>query len=317
MGNYPFLEYKDCIICGSSNSTVLYSWKKEYYKHSKYETCSWDGRKKILLNIVKCAECNLVYTRPSFTQEYLHLVYPRDIIPKEESVGKMFKSNEKYASLIDIILRHRKKGTLLDIGTRYGVFPWLAEKYGFDAYGIEYNLEAVKSSRKYYKNIFHGSSRNIEEIIEVNELEEPNIIVLDDVLEHLVNPTIELGIFSRIQDKGDFLVLRQMDYNSLGRKLYRKNWYYFQPAAHQFYFDKKSIENLLNQFDYKIVKIYKMPLIKNLLRTIYKNCYKSMITIYKNYCKNRKESYRQSKPLYLINRLASYNDMFTVVAIKK
>lgn len=305
MADYPFLEYKNCVICGSSDSKVIYSWESEYYQHSKYETCSWDGRQKIPLSIVMCRKCNLVYTKPSFSQEYLSLVYPKDLIPKEENIGEKFKSNRKFTSLINIILKHKKRGVLLDVGTRYGVFPWLAEKYGFQTFGIEYNPQAVKRGKKYFKNIFHGSSRDIREIMEKNKLEKPDIIVLDDVLEHLVDPTVELEIFSEIQVKGDILVLRQMDYNSLGRKLYGRDWYYFQPAAHQFYFTKKSIERLLNKHNYRIEKTYKSSLVKNL-----------PLTVYKNFCKRRRNLEGQLRPLYLTKRFASYNDMFTVIAVK-
>ncbi|MFW6008819.1 MAG: class I SAM-dependent methyltransferase [archaeon] len=302
-----YLENKKCEICNQQDYKILYKWKKEQYNHNKYETCSWDGRQKINLRIVQCKNCGLIYTNPSFKEKNLNLIYPPNIIPNQI---KKPKKNKKIKSLIKIILKHKQSGTLLDIGTRYGFFPYFAKKHGFDSYGIEYNPEAVKKGKKYFKKIYEGSSFNLEKVLKKNKLKKPNIVVMDDVLEHLVHPKEDVKKISKIQKKGDILVSRQMNYNSLGRKLFKRHWYYFAPAAHQFYFDEKSVKKLLKQTNYKLIKIYKMNLLKNFILTIFFRIpVIILINIYYYFKKNKKTS-------YLIKRMRSYDDMFTIVAEK-
>ncbi|MFW6046677.1 MAG: class I SAM-dependent methyltransferase [Candidatus Woesearchaeota archaeon] len=300
------LEEKSCEICGSNDFSVLFSWPREYYPHVKYETCSWDGRQKIPLNIVTCSCCGLVYTRPSFKEEKLNLVYPEDIIP--EDIKSNFVEDKKNISLLKSITKYRKKGTLLDIGCRYGAFPWLASKKGFNAYGIEFNSASVEKGRHYFSNIFEGTPFNLENVLKKNNLRRPDIVVMDDVVEHLVHPKKDLRKIFDAQKIGGIIVLRQMDYNSLGRRLFGKRWYYFQPAAHQYYFDKEHLVKLLSDVGYETLEVKRRNVLVNLLFTVLKFIHNSM--------KRKPKSGTKNRISYLTKRLKSYDDMFTIVAEK-
>ncbi|MEZ5334874.1 MAG: class I SAM-dependent methyltransferase [Methanolobus sp.] len=308
MEKFLLLEIKSCELCDSNDFQLIYEWPPEYYSHKKFETCSWDGREEITLNIVKCNHCGLVQSRPSFKEEYLHKVYPEDIVPVNVNIETVFgMRHRKYKSLLNIISRHISEGTLIDVGSRYGVFPWMANKlYGYNSYGLEYNSEAVKLGKQKFGNLHQGTVDDLPKFIAEHGIINTEIIVLDDVLEHLVHPARDIQKISQIQRKGNFLFLRQMDYDSFGRKLFRKNWYYFQPAAHQFYFNEKSIKDLLNNNDYEIVKIYRPNLITNIFMTPVEMIYMKI----RRFLENNK------KDLYLTKRLKMYDDMFLVVAQK-
>ena len=219
-----FLESKPCAICGSGEYRVKYSWPKKFYNREKYETCSWDGRQDIPLQIVSCTSCGFIYTNPSFKEKNLELIYPGDIIDKTLSPENLFNpKNKKFNSILKIAKQYKKSGVLMDIGTRFGALPKIAtDRYGYQGYGIEYNPASVEYGKKYFSNIYEGTITTLLGL--TKKLKRPEIIVMDDVLEHLVYPNRDFDIIQTIQTKGDIIIMRQMDYNSLGRKLFGKSW---------------------------------------------------------------------------------------------
>lgn len=299
-----FLEIKPCEICGSQEAKPLYEWPAEYFSHEEYETSSWDGRENIPLKIVSCTNCGLVYTSPSFKEEHLGKVYPEDIIGEDIDLDRRFSENiAKHHDLIEYVKKHRKDGTFLDIGTRLGVLPYLAQKQGYDAYGIDYNEAAIRAGRTKFKKLYAGTPATA---LPKTGVEHFDIIVMDDVLEHLVHPIRELNTISKYQKTGGLLFLRQMDLDSQGYKRYGKDWYYLQPAAHQYYFDSKTIKTLLEKAGYTMVKIYRPSNMKNTVLTLALRL-KRMVSgpdILKE----------NGKLLYLNQRKKTFDDMCLVVA---
>lgn len=89
-----------------------------------------------------------------------------------------------YKRLI-LIRKFKKEGRLLDVGCAFGFFLKLAEKYGFQPFGIDISSYAVKKARKIVKGkILQG---DIEEDIPFPD-NFFDVITLFDILEHLKNP---------------------------------------------------------------------------------------------------------------------------------
>lgn len=262
--NY-FREHKPCLNCEKSDYNKVYQWEKNYYDHKKIETCSWDGRQSIDLQVVKCNNCQLVYTNPAFKSEHLDMVYPADLDDDQDD-NKNLPFKKKWTELANIISSHLKEDTIIcDIGTRYGQFPDFLKKKGYNAFGIDLNPTFVSIGQSKNFPIYEGRIESLQQICKKLELKRINAFVLDDVLEHLCYPRKELEILSSYQQSGDFLFLRQMDYNSLGRKIYGKNWYYFQPAAHMVYFSEETIKPFLDKLGYEVLEIKKSTILESLL----------------------------------------------------
>lgn len=237
-------------------------------------------------------------------------VYPSDIINKRINIDKLFNiNNKKYNDLLKIIKKYiNKEDKLIDIWARYGVFSYIAnKKYWLSSIWIEYNQESVKLWNRKHNKLHQWLVKDIESFIDKNR---NNHIVMDDVLEHLVYLNRDFSIISNNQKKWDFLFLRQMNYNSLGRKFFWKNWYFFQPAAHQYYFDEESINNLLQKYWYKIIEIHKENIIKASIKIPLQILIYLLSKLKNNKLKNNK------KCLYLKNRFKLNRDIFTVVAKK-
>ena len=315
--NSKFLEEKPCMACDSKQRTVVYRFAEQLFPHDRFETASWDGRQNVSMQIVRCDECGLVYSNPSFKEEYLPLIYPEDLFDKEnlaQNLDSIFRlDNRKFNKLLRLVRRFVEPGkVLLDLGSRYGVCPYIAEKrYGYRAYGMEFNPALVEVGRVRFPNLLQGTTADLPCIAEENQLDRLNAVTMDDLLEHLMDPCRDLKTIARYQEPGDHLFLRQMDFDSIGRKLYGQKWYYFQPAAHITYLTEATLEPMLKRSGYEIEHVQRCPSLLNYAIT-------SFFITPKRWLRRAFSPLRRSKdltkPSYLVTRNRSYDDMFTIVA---
>lgn len=267
----PFLEEKACNACGGRGTRAIYRYPAGLYPHDRFETASWDGRQHIDMRVVECTTCGLRFTHPSFREQYLHLVYPADIIHSPDIIKAGFKIDAKKPnSILRVAARHASRGaTLLDIGTRYGVLPFVAHrKYGFDAHGLEFNAASVEQGRAHFDAISQGSVSDVPRLINRLGWKTIDVIVMDDVVEHLVDPKRDLLALASNQKPGGLLLLRTMDCGGWGARLFRSNWYYVAPAAHMFYFDASSLGRLLRSTGYEPIEVRRTSLPQNAYRML-------------------------------------------------
>jgi hypothetical protein len=137
--------------------------------------------------------------------------------------------------------------------------------------------------------------------------------VLDDVLEHLVDPRVALRTLNQCQKLGGLLFLQQMDLDSLGHKLFRRHWYYLQPAAHMFYFSERTLRALLETVGYQVKHIVRPQPLRSLRRTLSRTLPGAASKLLRAALRHPNA---QRKPSYLTCRLRSADDMFLVVAAK-
>lgn len=312
------LESKPCVICQATDHQLVYQFEADLYDRDIYETASWDGRLSIGGRIVQCNNCALVYANPSFKEAYLHLVYPSDIVPSQmNKEAELVAGKKKYQQIVRAIKRiAHPKDVICDIGTRYGVLPSLIESdTGLEACGIEYNAASVAVGQSWGNKIVQGTIADLGGALESFGYNERRVmVVMDDVLEHLVDPNRDIGLISEAQKPGDYLCLRQMDMDSLGHRLYRKDWYYLAPAGHMFYFDEHSIRQLLDNNGYDIEKIIRFPDWKNYLKMSVKALRDKIRSLRR---KPKKNCYVNGKIIFLDNRKKSHDDMFLVIAKKR
>lgn len=73
------------------------------------------------------------------------------------------------------------------------------------------------------------------------------------LLEHLYNPRQTLEEVFRILKKDGMLAIAVPDVDHLRSRCYGKNWKYFGPPGHLWYFSKTTLRNLLESIGYSIV----------------------------------------------------------------
>jgi 2-polyprenyl-3-methyl-5-hydroxy-6-metoxy-1,4-benzoquinol methylase len=310
----PYTEEKPCNICGSRSHRTVYAFPPNYYSHERFETASWDGRQEIALRIVQCNECGLRFSNPAFREEFLHLVYPSDIIHDPQVIRASFDLKARKANaILSEAARHVKHGaTLLDVGTRYGVLPYVAHhKYGFDAHGIEYNAASVEQGKQQFSGISQGTIEQVPALIGRLGWTSVDVLVLDDVVEHLVDPKRDLSTLARTQQPGGLLLLRTMDSAGWGSRIFGRNWYYYAPAAHMYYFDERSLGRLLESVGYTPVEVKRARPLRNVfdtLRKYAKNELRRRLT------RNLGPAQPARRPSHLSTRMHLNDDLFMMIA---
>lgn len=309
----PFLEAKPCNLCGGSQFEEVVSYPPLHFDHRRYETAGWDGRQAIPLSVARCTACHLVMSRPSFREDALDLVYPGDLVPEpsDEELARHFDPTaHKFHEMARHVARHCQPGaTVIDVGARYGVFAWiLREQYGFEAHGLEMSPASVAFGRHRFAFLHEGTIADLQDVRRRAGIAAIDAFVLDDVVEHLVDPARDLRRLAEALAPSGRLFLRQMDHQSLGRRLFRREWYYYAPAAHMYYFDRTTLGRMLEATGYRVEAVYRPPpvltIVKTLLKTLPQQVARSV----------RARRRRDGREHFLVHRFRSHDDMFVVVA---
>lgn len=191
--------------------------------------------------VVVCNGCKTFRSLPYFETDYA----------KQESYCEHYLKNEELfrdfaKHLLQIVVRYKQRGRLLDIGCSVGFILEEASMLGFQAEGIELNKKAVEVT----------SSKGLR-VRECN-LEAAgygssifDVVTLNHILEHIIEPNRFLQDIKRILKEGGILTVGVPNHNSLVAWLYKTRWYGWGVPEHIWHFDKKSLEDLLSKNGFK------------------------------------------------------------------
>lgn len=238
-----------CPICKGKEYRVLFpsTLTKEDFKpeivreHLKNSL----GDYKKHSQIVKCAECELVYVNPQEDIRSLERGY-------KEVKDEEYLETEKFRKIVlqkrlSLLEKFKKRGRLLDVGCFAGYFLELAKASGWEVYGIEPSRWAVKIANKRGLTIL-GSA------IETTRLKDSffDAVVLLDVLEHLPNPSKALIIIKKALKPKGILAIATPNIESLFAKvLGGRNPYLAR--MHVVFYSPKTLAKLLRSHDFEVI----------------------------------------------------------------
>jgi len=241
-----------CPLCGSLKQKNIILDFKEDIATKKTEN---------IFIIAKCSQCDVSFLLPQPSLKELQNYYPEFYWRKTKSslaplenfiVKKLFFSEIKE---IKKILQERKDKNeikLLDIGCGGGEFLNSLTDLKIKLYGIDNSENAIKIASQNNKLI----------IKRINIIEEPlfefeyfDIITLLHTLEHLSNPNKALQNIKSILNKGGFLIIQVPNIDCLLFKITKKHWAGLHIPQHLFHFSKNSLQNILSNNNFQIIKI--------------------------------------------------------------
>ncbi len=240
---------------------------------NKIKICSLCGKKgayshfvKLGHQISKCPNCDLYslnfagdyqkfittyYSKGFFTGGKLYRAYA-DYVGDKKTVLKNMK---KY---LTVIRKFKKKGKLLDLGCAMGFLIEEANQWNYDAYGVDISEYAVNIAKKLVGNnrISMGKVEDLDMVLGKNN--SFDIVTMFDLIEHLENPKEVLKKVAKVMNKDGILVIQTGDAGSTWAKLMGKNWHFFAPPQHFYFYSQKNMRDLLQQAGFKVVKIQKV-----------------------------------------------------------
>lgn len=236
-----------------------------------------------------------------------------DIVPADADHSSCLTSG-KWSELFGLVKQRLPPNShVCDIGTRYGGLVHQFRKAGYDGWGVEYNFDAVRVASSLGVDSVHpGSISDIPTLAMKLGHRSVDAFLMDDVLEHLVHPATDLQTLASVQRPGGLVVARQMNWRSLGRRLFGSRWYYLQPAAHMYFFDPDSAARLFDKCGYDIDSVH-FPGWQAQVRVAKAAVIRSVKTAMGRHLKPWTVGGRS---MYL-DRRKKMSDMFTVIARRK
>jgi SAM-dependent methyltransferase len=140
-------------------------------------------------------------------------------------------------------------GCLLDVGSATGNFLAAARDRGWTVQGIELSREAAVHARDTY-----GLATKVGAVEDLlDEKEVYDVITMWDVLEHLRDPRNALSKCHRALKDGGILVMSIPNMTSFDRYLFDSTWVGWEVPRHLYFFDKHTLERLLNEIGFNII----------------------------------------------------------------
>lgn len=225
----PIMNYMKCYLCKSPMR--LFMIKNGFAIHE----CTSCGLRQTDLKRPYSEFVTEYYTKGYFSGDRHFNAYSGYLTDKPFIVKNMRK-------FLARILKHKKKGKLLDVGCATGFFVELALQHGFDAYGIDPSKFAVIEARKLVGNRIQLGTITTAKY-------KPNsfdVITLFDVFEHLHDPKKDIRKLMGLLKSDGIMVIATGNTECLMAKAMGRRWTFYNPPQHLFFFNKTLMKRFLS-----------------------------------------------------------------------
>ena len=256
MKNITWIK-RACPLCGSEKIPTNPESKAKF----PAEECSWEQVKdafvgirndQIFFSFYRCLDCGLLYCPWYFTKEQLDALYsemPDNTMGEDKRTAS--KTQSRYARKIVKISNNVK--SFLEIGPDIGLVAKevITRANVKNVYMVEPNVAVHQElSQNLAKSSYHEICTDLEKLTESKF----DLVVGIHVLDHLLNPKVDLAAISRYsgdQQTSAFVVHNE---KSLLRRVMAEKWPPFCLQHPQLY-NRKTLRRMLETSDFKDFKI--------------------------------------------------------------
>jgi 2-polyprenyl-3-methyl-5-hydroxy-6-metoxy-1,4-benzoquinol methylase len=209
-------------------------------------------------NVVRCSSCNLVFTSPRYTEEYLKSLYEKSYYEKAASYlcGQLSAPYEDLYGLAKSarkLFKEEKRPRLrsLDVGCGGGVVVQAFKSMGWESVGIDPSEKAIESGRRLgldLRTVGIGSP----------ELGDFDLVTALHVLEHTYSPQKFLRDAGHRLKENGYFILEVPNYESHGSMKWRQNWPHLFPDLHLYQFTPSTVRRYLEGAHFEVLRIYKV-----------------------------------------------------------
>ena len=232
------VEHGACNLCGQGGPRPLF----------QREEC-W---------LVQCRQCGLVYTSPRPAADEREHIYGEDYI-RELPGGEGLETEPEWifdplsweAERMRYTTAGAGGGRVLEIGCAAGRFLALLKQRGWEVWGVEFNPQAAAAAAKRLgARVLGGDFLNAD-------LPQSyfDVAALFHVIEHMLDPRQALQRIRGVLKKEGRLVLETPDFGSRSARRLGPNWPQVKPQEHLYYFDERSLRNLLEASGFCVEKV--------------------------------------------------------------
>jgi SAM-dependent methyltransferase len=230
-----------CNLCGSDRAYFVYRKKasgetavpaRPVYTISEANLEKPD-------TILRCMACGLVYAAPELPDTEIKRGYADMVDPDyvREEKGR----TEQARLVLSRIMKFKSRGRLLDMGCGPGFFLAEARRQGWETAGVDLSAWAKEYCREHYGiDVKQGT---LEEAAWPDQ--SFDVVVMNDVLEHLTDPRKTLREVRRILKNDGILYISTPDIGSFFSRALGARWWGIN-KYHLFYFSRRTLERLFD-----------------------------------------------------------------------
>ena len=191
--------------------------------------------------LVRCRGCGILYENPRFPTEQIVAGYAASQDSGHDSQRPM-----RVRSFAHALHTMRKRlplpgARVLDIGTAGGAFLEAAQRFGYDAYGMEPSQYLVEQARLRGLKVDQGTIDNHR-----FEPASFDLICLWDVLEHLTAPRAALEEVARLLKPDGIVLINYPDIGTLQARLAGRRFWWIL-SVHLQHFERRSIRDICSR----------------------------------------------------------------------
>lgn len=231
-----------CYLCGKENQKIM-------FKDGIYKLC-------------RCNSCSFVEVFPKLPPNEIIKIYSEEYFCSKNAKNygylNYLEEGENYLltfrnrlRLLERLIRLNKDKKALEVGFAYGFFLLACEERGFSNLT---GIEVAKVGWEYGKNHLKHSDLILGQIEDIKK-EKFDYIFLWDIIEHIYDPKKTIKKCYELLNDGGYLIIETQNVNSVVAKLLGRKWWHYKHREHLYHFNKKTIEILLENSNFKRTKI--------------------------------------------------------------
>lgn len=207
-------------------------------------------------NLQQCKSCNYGYLSPDGSQSEIWSNYKKNLFSTSEYYAANFLGDRRdFQWRLKQLLRYKSSGQLLDLGCGRGVFLQIASDAGFQVTGVDLNPVSLAEAARVKDAKLHMTA--VENLS--FEPESFDVICLNDLIEHLVDPRIILKLANNWLKKGGVIMISTPDFGSFMSRVFGDRWLHLKPVEHIHYFSRGGLRHFLALHGFSELLIESLP----------------------------------------------------------
>lgn len=206
------------------------------------------------LPIFQCKTCGLqkLYPRPSqleelYQEDYYH---GKAKFAYTDERNKFKYHSHVWNSRLKLIRKYKSIGSILEVGSSFGGFLTRAKVFGYQIQGIELSEYSCNYANSMGIPTFHGDLESSP-----FENESFDIIVLNEVIEHLPNPKLSLDRLVNLLKPKGLIIIQTANFEGWQAKDELSNYHYYLPG-HLFYYNESIFRKAFLQRNIDKIKVF-------------------------------------------------------------
>ncbi|MBI4245377.1 MAG: class I SAM-dependent methyltransferase [Planctomycetes bacterium] len=238
-----------CLVCDSDSFTNAFQKLQDY----EYNTCK-------PVDFYKCLDCSLLIQTPPPNSEIIQTFYPpnyRNYLPIGNGIFTFLKKLQSagLAKRISQYFGGSKEVKILEIGPGNGQLLLILKETGYEKLYAADFTDTASSILQNCNIQFHAS--NIEDNFPYEE--KFDVIIMNNVIEHLLNPArVLINCCKHLNKKGKVILITPNS-NDFGLSIFKKYWAGFHSPRHIYIFNQNNMTQLARKLGF--TKIINKPII--------------------------------------------------------